>query len=405
MTAALRDRISELEEEVRQLKAAFAPKVGFPLSWRLDEREAAILSALFHMRGSYVTNEAVLLCIAGFDEDVGDSDVRAWIGRLRRKVEPRGVAIITRNAQGYALDAAGRAVVAEALGVQVAAPAATEAAPVRPSHPRGWTEAEDAIVRAGYERAATLTLIRTELTIAKFRARSLGSISARAQILGLTSVRKSPVWTPREDQILRDGYEAGLLFTKIRLQLAEAGFTRNRPAIGMRVISLGLSGDRVKVWTRPELAIVRAGIDAGIPYPVIRENLLAAGFERGRTAVYKQAIAMGERRADPPWTDADVALLRRLYDEKAPQRQIAEQLGRGVGAIATKASKLGLKQRFRWTAEERARLLQGFEGGEDLPAVARDIGRPLSNVAAEARRLGLQFAPAPRRSQVVARAA
>ncbi len=398
MTAALRTRIDELEEEIRQLKAAFAPKVGFPLSWRLDERESAILSALFHCKGSFVTNEAILLLIAGFDEDVGDADVRAWLGRLRRKVDARGVAIVTRHSQGYALDADGRARIAEVLGV---APIPAAAAAARPIHPKGWTDPEDAIVRVGYERNATLAVIRVELMAAGFRSRSLGAISARAQLLGFKSSRKAPVWTPPEDAILRDGYESGLLFSAIRLKLAEAGFNRNRPAIGMRLISLGLSGERVRNWTRPELAIIRAGLDAGQSYVAIRDTLRLAGFERGRSAVYKQATSMsGDRRADPPWSGEDVAILRRGYAEKASLKAIAEQLGRNVGGVASKASKLGLKQRHRWTDDERARLVRGFDAGESLELVCQDIDRPPANVAAEARRMGLQFAPAPRRSQI-----
>lgn len=388
MSAALRTRIDELEEEVRQLKDAFAPKVGFPKAWKLDPRESTILSALYANRGSYVTGEALLLRIAGFDTDQDDSDVRLWVGKLRKKVQPLGIEVKTRHDEGYVLTPESRPVVARALGDHVPEAAIVEPLPV---HPRGWTEAELEIVRAGYERSKTLAVIRIELKAAGFRLRSLGSISVQAQKLGLTNVRNAPLWTKEEDAIVRDGYEAGLVFTKIRLKLAEAGFTRNRGAIGMRVISLGLSGDRVRQWTQPERAIVRAGVTAGTTYDGIREQLRLAGFERGKTAVLKLAQEMGSRRGDPPWTDRDVATLRRLYAEKASQREIAAELGRPVGSIATKASKLGLKQRHRWTEEERARLIRGFENGEPLAAVCRDIERPYSNIYQEARRLGLKF--------------
>jgi hypothetical protein len=397
MTAALRIRIEELEEEIRQLKAAFAPKVAFPLSWKLDERESAILSALFHAKGSYITHEALLLLLVRYDDDADEYTTRTWIGRLRRKVEPRGIAIATRHTQGYQLEAAGRAVVAEALGIAPAAPI-VEAA--RPVHPRGWTEAEDAIVRAGYERGSILTVIRAELIGVGHKARSLGSISTRGQTLGFAGDRKAPNWTPPEDAILRAGYEDGLAYTQIRLKLAEAGFNRNRPAIGMRLISLGVAGDRVRTWTRPELAIVRAGVEKGLTHLAIRRELLRNGFERGRTAVTKQAAFMsGQSRGERPWTDAEVTILRARYAEKVPQRAIAAELGRGVGGIASKASHLGLKQRHRWTEAERARLSRGFEAGETLDAVCQDIDRPKSNVAEEARRMGLQFRPAPRRQQ------
>ena len=90
MSAALRTRIEELEEEIRQLKAAFAPKVGFPHAWRLDDRESTILSALFHAKGSYVTPEALLLLIVRYDDDADEGTTRKWVGRIRRKVEPHG---------------------------------------------------------------------------------------------------------------------------------------------------------------------------------------------------------------------------------------------------------------------------------------------------------------------------
>jgi transposase-like protein len=389
--AKLRERLTHVQEENRQLKDAFAPKVGFPKAWRLDPRESAILSALHANRGSYVTGEALLLCIAGFDEDQDDASVRLWLGKLRKKVQPLGIDIKTRHDEGYLLTPESRSVVARALGEHIPEAAAAE---VQPAHPRGWTEEESAIVRAGYERSKTLALIRIELKAAGHRVRSLGSISAQAQKLGLTSVRSSPLWTREEDDIVREAYQAGLLFTKIRLKLAEAGFTRNRGAIGMRVISLGLSGDRVKVWTQPERAIVRAGVDMGLTYEDIRDCLRAAGYERGRTAVLKLAREMGCRRADAPWTEQDLDILRQRYAEKVPQREIAAELGRQVGGIAAKASKLGLLQRHRWTEEERARLVRGFENGEPLADVCRDIHRPYSNVYQEARRLGLKFAQA-----------
>lgn len=396
MTAALRIRIEELEEEIRQLKAAFAPKVGFPLSWKLEDREGAILSALFHCGGSYVTPEALLLLLVRYDDDADERTTRTWVGRIRRKVEPFGVTIVTRPLQGYALDAAGRAVVAEALGVW--SPPA-EALP-QAKHPRGWSDGEDAVVRAAYERQATLAVVRAELIAAGFRPRSLGSISQHAQALGCTSARASVLWSAPEDAILRDAYEAGDRITAIRLTLARAGFHRNRGAIQMRAIALGVAGTRVATWTRDEKAIVRAGLDAKLTYQAIRRELEAKGYDRGLAGITKIARRMGINRATTVWTDEETALLRRLYAAKRPVREIAAQVGRRVPAVASMASKLGLKQRFRWTEEEREVLRSAFDAGDTLDVVCRQIQRPLANVSAEARRMGLQFPPTPRRSQI-----
>ena len=398
MTAALRVRIEELEEEIRQLKAAFAPKVGFPLSWRLDERESAILSALFHTKGSYVTPDALLLLLVRYEDDADERTTRTWIGRLRHKLKPRGITIVTRATQGYALKVAGRAILAEALGLAPAPEPATAAS--SPKRPRGWCEGQDAVVRAGYKRRATLAVMRAELIAAGFQSRSLGSISQRGQALGFTSERAAPLWSEPEDGILRDAYEAGELITAIRLTLARAGFRRNRGAIQMRAIALGVAGLRTRPWTPAEKAIVRAALDADRTFEAIRIELESKGYERGHTAVVRLAHKMGVHRATASWTDDELALLRRRYAEKRPVREIAEEIGRHISAVASMASKLGLKQRVRWTDEDRAALRRAFHAGDTLDVVCRQIGRPLSNVYSEARRMGLKFPPTPRRSPV-----
>ena len=397
MTAALRARIEELEEQIRQLKEAFAPKVGFPLSWKLDERDSTVLSALFHTKGSYVTPEALLRCISGFDDDAGERTVQTWVGRVRAKLQPLGVTMVTRPMQGYALEAAGRAIIAEALGL---APAMIAPPPTATKHPRGWCDDQDAVVRAGYARGTTLAVIRAELIAAGFQPRSLGSISQHAQALGLTSERAAPLWTRPEDEILREAYEAGVRINAIRLRLAQAGFRRNRSAIQMRAIALGVAGTRVRNWTPAEKAIVRAGLDAERTFEAIRLELKAKGYERGNTSIVRLAHKMGVNRATTPWTDEELALLRQRYAEKRPVREIAEELGRNIPGVASMASKLGFKQRLRWTEEDRATLLRAFHAGDTLDVVCAAIGRPLANVSTEARRMGLQFPPTPRRPQI-----
>ena len=299
--------------------------------------------------------------------------------------------------QGYALEAAGRAIIAEALGL---APPAPVIAPPSTKHPRGWCDGQDAVVRAGYGRGTTLAVIRAELIAAGYPSRSLGSISQHAQALGLTSERAAPLWTAPEDEILRDAYEAGERISTIRLRLAQAGFRRNRGAIQMRAIALGVAGTRVRNWSQAEKAIVRAGLDAQHTFEAIRLALKTKGYDRGNTSIVRLAHKMGVNRATTPWTDEELALLRRRYAEKRPVREIADELGRNVPGVASMASKLGFKQRLRWTEEDRATLLRAFHAGHTLDVVCAAIGRPLANVSTEARRMGLQFPPTPRRPQI-----
>lgn len=325
------DRIEELEEQVRQLKDAFAPKVSFPLGWDLDEQNAAVLSALFHTTGSYVTAEALRLLLVGFDDDASVRFAELAVSRLRRKLEPHGIRILTRLLQGYALDPASRVRVAQALG-QV--PAASRGR----VHPRAWSEPEDAIIRAGYGREAQLAVIRLELIGAGFIARSVGSLSIRAQHLGLTHERKAEGWSEAEDTILRAGYEAGDGVVTIRRALARAGFSRSRAAVQIRARNLEICGPR-----------------------------------------------------PARWTDEQLALLKRRCAENVPHRRIATELGRPVSSIQDKVSDLGLLRRRQWTPEERQRLIDRHAAREDGPTIAAALKRSPGQIFAMASRMGLRF--------------
>lgn len=388
MSRALQDRIEELEEEVRQLREAFAPRIAFPEAWKLKPRDSGILSAIYAARGSWITPEAILLWCEGPATLAIDIHVRKWIAILRDKVEPHGVAIAYQFGRGFALTPAGRVAVAKAIGDEVPIAPAESAAH---AHPRGWTEAEDAIVRAGYERGATLAIIRIELLAAGHRARSFGSISTQAQKLGLTAESKGRLWRADEDALLREDYADGEPIAAIRTRLARAGFRRSRGAIQMRAINLGLTSDRVRRWSSREVEIARAGLAAGKRHRVILEELRTAGFDRGLTALCKFAQLHNLTRVSDPWSETESAVLRERYAARVPVRDIARELGRTPAAIASWASRLGLKQRVPWSAEERRLLVAASESGARLTEAAERIGRPYPNVAQEAVRMGLSF--------------
>ncbi|WP_375454808.1 hypothetical protein [uncultured Methylobacterium sp.] len=348
MTAALRDRISELEETIRQMRAAFAPRMAFPAAWKLKPRDAGILAALYAARGSHVSSEAMILWVEGAASLSIDVDARCWVGALRTKLQPLGIAIEVRPGCGYSLTPAGRAVIAAAIGEMLPvmmAPAPPAPSPGRPAHPRGWQAAEDAIVRAGFARDATLPVLRVELLAAGFRERSLSAISTRAHTIGLTNTRAASPWSPPEDAIVAGAYEDGATLAAIRLRLAEAGFVRNRGAIQMRAIALGISGGRVRTWSEPERRIVHQALKAGATHQQVIDQLAAAGYERGRTSIAKMAASMGFHRGEPLWKADEDRRLGQLYAAKMPVRLIAKELGRPVGGIASRASKLGFLQR------------------------------------------------------------
>lgn len=255
---------------------------------------------------------------------------------------------------------------------------------------RGWTREDDAIIRDAYEKGLKLADI-VPLLAAVGTERTLGAISMRGQFLGLTNTRAVADWSNEEYQIVVDAYEAGTSIAGIREALTAAGYDRSFGAIQMAAIKLGISGKRVNLWTEEETRIALDSLAAGRSHAETLIDLKAAGFIRGPTAIHKFATKHGVLRKHDAWTDDQIARLRELYASKTPVRDIAQELGKEIGGVRSRASLLGLKQRIAWSAEERQILTSGHAAGEPLTNLAAKIGRPYPNVAAEAHRMHLSF--------------
>lgn len=95
-----------------------------------------------------------------------------------------------------------------------------------------------------------------------------------------------------------------------------------------------------------------------------------------------------------PWSDADVAEMRRLWALGTPVPAIAAAVGHSVGSIHGKAFKLRLKGIRRptrpWTAGEVGRLKAMWDAGQTYKQVARALGRTPWAVLRMARRQGYQ---------------
>ncbi|HET7524436.1 MAG TPA: response regulator transcription factor [Burkholderiaceae bacterium] len=72
----------------------------------LTRHEVSVLEALLRTPGRIVTKASLAQRAATFDEPVSDNMIEVYIYRLRRKLEPAGVAIKTVRGLGYLLEAA-----------------------------------------------------------------------------------------------------------------------------------------------------------------------------------------------------------------------------------------------------------------------------------------------------------
>ena len=107
----LRDRVEELEETVRQLRAASQEQAPLP-AWLpyLTNNEEAVLR-LFIARDT-VTMDALLVLLG--DVTSYDSNLlRVYVFKLRHKLGPHGVTFETYRSRGYRMSAASKALFAQ----------------------------------------------------------------------------------------------------------------------------------------------------------------------------------------------------------------------------------------------------------------------------------------------------
>jgi two-component system, OmpR family, response regulator len=70
----------------------------------LSPRELALLELLLMRKGRVVTKEQMVNHLYGWSDEVGDNAVEVQVYRLRRKLEPLGLAIRTVRGMGYLVD-------------------------------------------------------------------------------------------------------------------------------------------------------------------------------------------------------------------------------------------------------------------------------------------------------------
>ena len=98
--AQLRDRIDELEEEVRQLRRQLLPVIALPTAWGLTRKEAQLLRALRAASPNIVGRERALLALYGFDDVPTDGVLNTFLSRLRRRLAESGVPVVIENRYG-----------------------------------------------------------------------------------------------------------------------------------------------------------------------------------------------------------------------------------------------------------------------------------------------------------------
>jgi two-component system, OmpR family, response regulator len=74
--------------------------------FELPTRERELLASLLHRAGKVVSKQTLTSAISSWDSTVGSNAVEVYIHRLRKKLEPAGIAIRTIRGLGYLIEAA-----------------------------------------------------------------------------------------------------------------------------------------------------------------------------------------------------------------------------------------------------------------------------------------------------------
>ena len=103
---AQRERIEELEEEVRQLRELLAPTVALPASLGLSQSARKVLGALLARSPRTVKKDALMHALYfNIDDAPEQKIIDVFIHKIRKALRPLGVEIGTDWGIGYFIDA------------------------------------------------------------------------------------------------------------------------------------------------------------------------------------------------------------------------------------------------------------------------------------------------------------
>jgi hypothetical protein len=305
---------------------------------------------------------------------------------------------------------------------------------------RPWTEMDDTYLAQAYGQEATST-------IAAAQGRSVAAIYARASFLGLTE-GNAPAYTEWEIAQIRAGYAEGV-------PVAQLGVLIGLPASGIATVAsrLGIKhANGPADWSDAEQQRALELAETGIRYAVIAERLEAEGFPRrlGRTVgqtlrrlgygrgwgrpwldeendLIRQSYARGDSlaplqdrlgrsrasiahqagvlglqgthirpngwRTEPPWTETEIAILRRDYG-RVKVKELETSLGRKKGGIYNKAFQLGLNSGYfrEFNDDENRAIRIARDHGVSLTDLSAALDREPAVVSKQAIKLGIPFA-------------
>lgn len=188
-------------------------------------------------------------------------------------------------------------------------------------------------------------------------------------------------YTPAEDEAVRRLFEQG----RTPMQIA-AATGKELTGIYKKLKSLGLALPDVR-WTTAEDEKLMAGLQMGMT----ARELVPFLPGRTRLAIKIRGYALWPGRGGKMWTDEESARLVEAYAKGENIKALAKELGRGTCSLRWRAAYLGLthpKAVNPYTPAEDEIIRAGFREGRKVQAIADQLGRELKGVYCRAFKLG-----------------
>ncbi|HVK37280.1 MAG TPA: hypothetical protein VNA88_02015 [Candidatus Kapabacteria bacterium] len=190
-----------------------------------------------------------------------------------------------------------------------------------------WTAFEDRYVIKNYPKRSVAAIART-------LARSEQAVRARLRLHGLTRALP-PKWMPIEDAFLRENYG------RMTLREIAEELGRSEDSVSLKAARLGIREKSKHVEPKgKQLRYIVQNLGR-IPFSTMATKIGTSVHVIRRIAAEHGYRARPLSRA---WTDADEAMLRKLWGTMSPS-EVAERLNRHETGVAARASALGLRRR------------------------------------------------------------
>ena len=261
-----------------------------------------------------------------------------------------------------------------------------------------YTDWEIAQIRAGYAQGVPVAQLGALI------GRPASGIATVASRLGIGHANSPPGWSECEQRRALELAETGIRYAAIADRLEAEGFPRREGrTVGQTLRRLGYG----RGWGRPWIAeeddlIRRVYAQGGSLTP------LQATLGRSRTSITYRAGELGLKgtparpngwRTDPPWTEDEIAILRRDYG-RVPTPALAAALGRKKGGVFNKAFVLGLKHGYikPFSEAEKRAIHIAREHGLSLADLSAALDRDCAVISKHAIRMGIPFATRVKRA-------